>query len=108
MPWMFLNILKKVDIEMKASINLRINSGKLKNVPNKAFYTYLLIDIGKFHENKSFLNNKSLIPHEPSIEDFILFKSCIFYVGKGISNRKHKHLTLAKQLYCGVLPKRKV
>ena len=42
------------------------------------------------------------------MHDFLLFRSCIIYVGKGISNRKHVHLTLAKQLYMGLIPKRKI
>ena len=82
--------------------------GKLPSAPKKSFYTYLIIDIEKYNAGKIKLSESSLLPHEASMHDFLLFRSCIFYVGKGISNRKHMHLTLAKQLYLGLLPKRKV
>ena len=93
---------------MKNSITNLIKLGNLKKAPKKAYYTYLLIDIDKFQKNRSTFDTKSLIPYEPNIRDFILFKSCIFYVGKGIALRKHSHLTMAKMHYCGILSKRKI
>lgn len=63
---------------------------------------YLLFDIDKY--NKFCRSNNA----HPSVSDFILFKACIFYVGKGIALRKHAHLTLAKKHYLGKLPKRKI
>ena len=108
MPWMFLNILKLIDNKMKTSIRQCILKKRLKNCPKKAYYTYLLIDDSKFQSSRSKLNVNSLIPFEPNLQDFLKFKSSIFYVGKGIFNRKHQHLVLAKQLYCGTLPNKKV
>ena len=108
MPWMFINILDVIDQQMKSSIHRQIENKKLKNLPKKAFYNYLIIDENKLNNYKTKNKNYSLIPNEPTIKDFVAFKNAIFYVGKGISNRKHQHLTLAKQLYCGVLPLKKV
>ena len=108
MPWMYLNIMKKSDIDMKSSIGKQIRLRKLVLAPKKSYYTYLIIDIAKYNAGKTKLSESSLLPHEASMHDFLLFRSCILYVGKGISNRKHMHLTLAKQLYLGLLPKRKI
>ena len=108
MPWMFFNIMKLIDTQMKCSIKKQILSRKLKAAPKKAYYTYLLLDNEKFQSARSKININSLLPSEANIKDFIAFKNSIFYVGKGIFNRKHQHLTLAKKLYCGVLPLKKV
>ena len=108
MPWMYFNVLKKTDLDMKISISKQIKSGKLVKAIKKSYYTYLIIDIERYNANKSKVDESSLIPHEASMHDFLLFKACIIYVGKGIFNRKHMHLTLAKQLYVGMLPKRKI
>ena len=54
------------------------------------------------------INNKNLIPTEPTLKQFLIFKKCIFYVGKGLFNRKHQHLTKAKKLLCGTLPLKSV
>jgi hypothetical protein len=103
MPWMFINILKVIDENMKESIGMHIYNNFLKNCPKKAFYTYLLIDISKFNDLRQKFSRSSLIPIEPNLKDFLLFKTCIFYVGKGIFNRKHQHLVLAKKLFDGML-----
>ena len=108
MPWMFLNVLNLIDHQMKTSIESQVSAKKLKNIPKKAYYTYLLIDNTKYRKTSSKLDGKSLLPIEPNIKNFLAFKASIFYVGKGISNRKHQHLTLAKKLYCGILPLKKV
>ena len=108
MPKMFLRLLNNFDCEMKSSINNFILQGKLCGAPKKAYYTYLLFDIEKFNKYRSSFNTNSFDPIEPSIFDFILFKACIFYVGKGIALRKHVHLTIAKKHYYGLLPKRKI
>ena len=108
MPWMFLNVLKSIDHKMKISIQTQISAKKLKNIPKKAYYTYLLVDNDKYQKLRSKIDGKSLLPIEPNIRDFLAFKSSIFYVGKGIFNRKHQHLTLAKKLFCGILPLKKV
>jgi hypothetical protein len=108
MPWMYLNVMKKSDVEMKTSIYKQIELRKLNLAPKKSYYTYLILDIAKYNAGKTKISESSLLPHEASMHDFLLFRSCILYVGKGISNRKHMHLTLAKQLYLGLLPKRKI
>ena len=105
---MFINILKLTDNEMKLAIQNQISANKLKNCPKKAFYTYLLIDNSKFQQFRSKLKKACLLPTEANIRDFLAFKSSIFYVGKGLFGRKHQHLTLAKKLYCGILPIKKV
>ena len=105
---MFLNTLKYLDSEMKTSIKKQVLLNKIKNAPTKAFYTYLIIDVGKLSTCMQSKHFSSLMPVEPTIDDFLAFKSSIFYVGKGILNRKHQHLTLAKQLFCGILPLKKV
>ena len=108
MPWMYFNILKKIDLEMKLSISKQIKLGSLPKAPKKSYYTYLIINIDRYNAGKTKLSKTSLLPHEASMHDFLLFKSCVIYVGKGINNRKHIHITLAKQLYLGLLPKRKI
>ena len=108
MPWMYFNVMKKTDVEMKSSILELVKLRKLACAPKKSYYTYLILDIDKYNAGKIKLSESSLLPHEASMHDFLLFRSCILYVGKGISNRKHMHLTLAKQLYLGILPKRKI
>ena len=107
-PWMFMNVMNKVDTEMKNSINRQILSGKLKTAPKKAYYTYLLIDIEKLKSEMEITNNKNLLPTAPTFKQFLIFKKCIFYVGKGLNNRKHQHLTKAKKLLCGILPLKSV
>ena len=108
MPWMYFNVMKKSDIEMKSSISNQIKLHNLVHAPKKSYYTYLILDIDRYNAGKIKLSESSLLPREASMHDFLLFRSCILYVGKGISNRKHMHLTLAKQLYLGLIPKRKI
>ena len=108
MPKMFLRLLNNFDCEMKSSIGNLILQGKLCDAPKKAYYTYLLFDIEKFNKYRTSFNPNSFDPNEPSIFEFILFKACIFYVGKGIALRKHVHLTIAKKHYYGLLPKRNI
>ena len=107
MPKMFLALLNYFDNGMKTSIKSYILRGKLCKSPKKAYYTYLLFDIARFNKFRS-VKKGTFNYNEPSIADFILFKACIFYVGKGIALRKHAHLVIAKKHYIGVLPKRKI
>ena len=108
MPWMFLNIVNIVDGQMKCSIKKQIKSNKLKDCPSKAYYTYLILDDAKFQKYRTKIDINSLIPIEPTVKDFLAFKKAIFYIGKGILNRKHQHLTLAKKLFRGILPLNKI
>ena len=105
---MFLNVMKHIDEEMKSSIKKQIAKGSIKAAPKKAYYTYLLVDVEKFKSMANLIENNNLIPNEPSLENFLIFLKSIFYVGKGISNRKHQHLTKAKKLFCGILPLKSV
>ena len=101
-PWIFLNILAYIDNQMKGSINLEIDAGRLRAEPKRAFYSYVLIDSYKL---SSLLNRKqtfSLLPDEPAFTDFEIFKSAIFYIGKGTNGRKLLHLTKAKMQYLGL------
>ena len=108
MPKLFFSLLNNFDYEMKNSITNLILQGKLRKAPKKAYYTYLLFDIEKFNKYRSSFNPNSFDPSKPNIFDFILFKACVFYVGKGIALRKHAHLTIAKKHYKGLLPKSKI
>ena len=101
-PWIFFNILTYVDNQLKNSIRLRICNNELKDAQRRAYYTYILVD--SFKLSKLFkINQKfSLLPNEPGLEDFKLFKSAIFYIGKGTNSRKFGHFTLAKKLYLGL------
>ena len=107
-PWIFLNVLQNIENEMKNSIKNKILKGLLPEAPKKAYYTYLLIDIEKFRKNASFILNNSLVPREPTLKQYLFYKNSIFYVGKGINNRKHQHPTKAKKLICGTLPLKQV
>ena len=108
MPWMYINILAHVDVQMKVSIDKLINNKLLKSAPKKSYHTYLIINDTLFKSKRSIHDTESLIPIEPKIADFLSFKNSILYVGKGTLNRKQQHLILAKKLFCGILPLKKV
>ena len=87
---------------MKGSITREIQIGRTKAEPKRAFYSYALVDS---HKLSSLLKRKqtfSLVPDEPGFAEFELFKSTIFYIGKGTNGRKLVHLTQAKMRYLGV------
>ena len=103
-PSRFIKVLQIVDHEMKISIVKKL----FKKCSKKAYYTYLLIDDDKLKRNRAKFNDTCSLLTKGNTQDFMLFKSCIFYVGKGISDRKHQHLTLAKKLLLGDLPLKQV
>ena len=108
MPWMYINILANVDMQMKTSIRRFISLKLLKNAPKKYYHTYLILNDSLFKSKRSIYDTDSLIPIEPKIADFFTFKNAILYVGKGTLNRKQEHLLQAKKLFCGILPLQKV
>ena len=94
--WMFLNLLWRIELQMKSSIKTYIRQILLKNAPRKASYTYLIIDIEIFKENAKIIEKCSLILLEPSLKQFLAFKVSIIYVGKSTNNRKYQHHIKAK------------
>ena len=101
-PWIFLNILTFVDNQMKGSITRDIQNGRMKAEPKRAFYSYALVDSYKLSSLLKRKQTFSLLPDEPGFADFELFKSAIFYIGKGTNGRKLVHLTQAKMRYLGI------
>ena len=88
---------------MKSSIKCKIQQKELKEAPKRAFYSYALIDSSKLSKMLKRKQTFSLIPEEPGLADFSIFKSAIFYIGKGINARKLLHLTQAKKFFMGII-----
>lgn len=68
------------------SIDNEVLIGKLRTRSISAHYNYLLLD-GTMLSNLLTRLDNNVITNE-DVEDFI---QCIFYIGKGFTNRKYKH-----------------
>ena len=84
-PSRFIKVLQIVDHEMKISIVKKL----FKKCSKKAYYTYLLIDDDKLKRNRAKFNDTCSLLTKGNTQDVMLFKSCIFYVGKGISSASY-------------------
>jgi hypothetical protein len=102
-PWIFINILCFIDRNLTISLRKSIKMGKLctPSKSKRAFYNYMLLDANKFISLMSKYSGLTLGEQDTNFNDFKLFKSCIFYVGKGTCNRKNVHLMNGKKFIVG-------
>lgn len=105
MPWIFINVLCFIDRTLTESLKRSIICGHLSKLSKtkRSFYNYLLIDANKFSSMMMRCSGLSLGENETNFHDFKLFKSCIFYIGKGTNGRRDAHLKCAKKVHLGQL-----
>ena len=100
-PWIFKIVLNFVDNQMRNSIKMQIETEVLPPKPTRAFHSYVLVDASKLQKLLKNKSQFSLNPSEPGLADFQLFKTSVFYIGKGTKNRKLNHLVKAKKVFVG-------
>ena len=103
-PWIFIKVLGFVDRKLGLGLNNLVVNGVLGPPTKRCFYNYIILNGRKLSSLMARCSGLVLGEHEQSFEDFKLFKSCIFYLGKGINSRKEVHFKQAKRCLLGLVP----
>ena len=98
MFYLFVNIQKIYNKNLRLSIKTDLENGLLKRCGNSLNYNYLILDGTLLLQLLDSIEKDDLLT--PSIKNAIFerFKELIFYAGKGVNNRKFSHLLAGKKI----------
>ena len=106
---LFVNVQKLYNKSLRSSIKSLIESGALKRRRNPLNYTYLILDGTLLDQLLDiYEKNNNLIDNNIRNADFDRFMELIFYIGKGVNNRKLSHLMDGRKICLKQLDLKKV